>query len=416
MPEYRTFTYSERGYRKLLREAGYPDVEFFWADPGYNQPYELVNLSKESVRSHFRRQIADPTQAHKRGASTMLKKVVSRSGLFKLVVPEFVMITGKGRDSRVGNTLNDRLGGKFNAPEGLSLTTHSFGRKTIVLPQGSGCDYVLKVSPPNGTVSEAVSEEAKVLGLIASRLGACNLKGLAPDLILRTDIGKTHYVLESKAPGYSASSYIFSASFEERQVRVAECMRTVLKEVIALNQCLKGMENVPKLNREWTVSLSHPAEVSNRSKATEWVHHGDLTVENAYIDPDRNYQVTLIDWEHASSGAPAVYDVVTFLLSMLSAIDPSKGADALTFNDRLPEQFCEAFFVKGKWGMMMQRALNQAYTSFAIPSINWFDDFLNCITIRAHYHDSRNSGQTPVYKRLVELTGELRHSFMIAIQ
>ena len=43
--EYRTYTYSERGYLKLLTDAGFADVSCRWAEPGYNQPYNLIPLA-----------------------------------------------------------------------------------------------------------------------------------------------------------------------------------------------------------------------------------------------------------------------------------------------------------------------------------------------------------------------------------
>lgn len=41
---YRTYTYGKGGYRKLLKESGFVDPQFFMPVPGYNRPVELVSL------------------------------------------------------------------------------------------------------------------------------------------------------------------------------------------------------------------------------------------------------------------------------------------------------------------------------------------------------------------------------------
>lgn len=41
---YRTYTYGKEGYRKLLKESGFADSQFFMPVPGYNRPVEMVSL------------------------------------------------------------------------------------------------------------------------------------------------------------------------------------------------------------------------------------------------------------------------------------------------------------------------------------------------------------------------------------
>lgn len=39
--EYRSYTYTEGGYRRLLLDAGFAEMSSYWAYPGCNQPYHL---------------------------------------------------------------------------------------------------------------------------------------------------------------------------------------------------------------------------------------------------------------------------------------------------------------------------------------------------------------------------------------
>src|SRR5712691_7072055 len=59
---YRNYTYSERAYRKLLAESGFASADFYWADPGYDQPYALVPLQTALLREHLRPKLSDPSQ------------------------------------------------------------------------------------------------------------------------------------------------------------------------------------------------------------------------------------------------------------------------------------------------------------------------------------------------------------------
>jgi SAM-dependent methyltransferase len=47
---YRPYTYSHRGYRKLLRQAGFRDVEIFGVFPSYHNPREIISIREESPR------------------------------------------------------------------------------------------------------------------------------------------------------------------------------------------------------------------------------------------------------------------------------------------------------------------------------------------------------------------------------
>ena len=46
---YRTYTYTPRGYRKLLQEAGFPNVSVSWVLPGYNLPLEGARFENRAA-------------------------------------------------------------------------------------------------------------------------------------------------------------------------------------------------------------------------------------------------------------------------------------------------------------------------------------------------------------------------------
>ena len=71
---YRNYIYSYRGYRKLLRRAGFQDIRVFNALPSYNHPRYLVP-PEEPMFSYFVRNfpvIAPPSGAIKRAIHHVL--------------------------------------------------------------------------------------------------------------------------------------------------------------------------------------------------------------------------------------------------------------------------------------------------------------------------------------------------------
>ena len=87
--EYRTFTYSAQGYRKLLREAGFANVSCRWAEPGYNQPYHLTPLAKPQwIREQFLDLLDHPSPSPQKGWRRWLKRNLAFSSMLRLVLPE----------------------------------------------------------------------------------------------------------------------------------------------------------------------------------------------------------------------------------------------------------------------------------------------------------------------------------------
>ena len=156
--EYRTYTYSEPGYRKLLSEAGFEGMTSYWADPGYNQPYHLVPLATPAwVQQHSEELLAHPSAAPRRGWRRRLKRIARpfRAPL----VPEFVLVASKqpGHRTKLQTWVEERLAksGGTSADQAISprsvtwaLHTLPFKEKSIVRlgDAGTGADLAyLKV-------------------------------------------------------------------------------------------------------------------------------------------------------------------------------------------------------------------------------------------------------------------------------
>jgi SAM-dependent methyltransferase len=95
--EYRTYTYSELGYRRILGKSGLRELTFHAADPGYNQPLSLVPLDRNALAAHTLRKISEPTHGSRPRWPRLAKFYLSRLGFLRPFVPEFVIFARKRR-------------------------------------------------------------------------------------------------------------------------------------------------------------------------------------------------------------------------------------------------------------------------------------------------------------------------------
>lgn len=95
--EYRTYTYSEFGYRKILTKSGFRDLTFYYADPGYNKPLSLVPLQRHALTAHTLRNVSEPNAGSRSRLPRLIKLQLTRLGLMRPFVPEFVIIAARGK-------------------------------------------------------------------------------------------------------------------------------------------------------------------------------------------------------------------------------------------------------------------------------------------------------------------------------
>jgi SAM-dependent methyltransferase len=83
---YRPYTYSARGYRKLLAEAGFHQVEIFGVFPSYHDPKEIISLSSGSE------QFADNMWSACKPGSALAKRILVALDLLKYVSHNYIVL------------------------------------------------------------------------------------------------------------------------------------------------------------------------------------------------------------------------------------------------------------------------------------------------------------------------------------
>ena len=86
---YRPYLYSHLGYRKLLGESGYRDVEVLSALPSYNEPRSIISLHKHSI------EFVDSVWVTKNRISSWVKSIMIRLDLLKYFGHSYILFARK---------------------------------------------------------------------------------------------------------------------------------------------------------------------------------------------------------------------------------------------------------------------------------------------------------------------------------
>ena len=133
--QYRTYTYSEGGYRRLLSDAGFAEMSSYWADPGYNQPYYLVPLAiPDWVQQHSVELLDHPSSAPRRSWVRRLKRIATPFS--QRLVPDFVLLAAKqpGRSTKLQRWVEECLVESDKTRADLAISLRSIGVGTPYTP------------------------------------------------------------------------------------------------------------------------------------------------------------------------------------------------------------------------------------------------------------------------------------------
>lgn len=92
-PGYRTYTYTARGYSKLMRQAGFSEVEVLVAHPHYAHPRYIISRNNRLIWSMFRSNVHSKTSRQKLYALIFL--ALAKLGLAATLPPHFIIFARK---------------------------------------------------------------------------------------------------------------------------------------------------------------------------------------------------------------------------------------------------------------------------------------------------------------------------------
>ncbi len=427
--EYRTYTYSARGYRKLLAEAGYGESAVYWAAPSYNEPSQLVPLEARSlIREVSLGALEHPGRPRATSWRHKAKRMFACSPLFRWVLPDFVIVASKRPARR--NALEVHLdelcyrNSPVRPPEGRRMAFASFTRpfiqKSVLWPCGPrpACPpFIIKVNPrPHPAADQSVLADFTNLTRLDRRLREnTSVSFCVPKPIGSFTNGKSVYAVESSARGIKISNLIRKPGYTRNVERLKRDFSGILAGVVEMTQTLQGLENISPVDPAWYTPPEEIKQDAGLAEALEkmrylrkdaqplppfWVQHGDLSVENIFWDADGG-RIEVIDWGEIAAGLPPLYDVFMLIFSA-ALIDPSSETSSV----RAPlanwqVSFSDTFLSSQGIAPVIRELLHGVCRQLEVNSDLTPALLLEFLVIRTHYHRAR--GETEMERTFLHL-------------
>lgn len=425
--EYRTYTYSQRGYKKLLAEGGFDAADFYWADPGYNQPYALVPFKGGLVGEHFRRK-REGLQYRQRGWRRLAAKAANRAAAF--LAPDFVILAQKNKaetvapDCALGNL--EILEECRRAASSCSLYTGPFSHRSVIRvsdPSGTRPLLIVKISDGTPVGAMAIANEFSNLSLVSARLSNHGDASFAvPTPGRRSEVEKWVLASESVADG-KALAAIF-AGYPHRGLAILERRLSRCVDIATrLAKLMRGESSIQPLNEvDWQIpgglnddpALPSFVAAAHRRRRRDplWVQHGDYTIENIFFDSSSD-KFTLVDWEHTVRGVTPLYDVFSLLLSSLFLAARWESTHSKPIS--LQKCFSESLFGSGPWAEMFRRLLLQASSQLAIPTEEVWTDLLEFLVLRTNLFMRKSSEMEKEHRHFLVTAIRRREEFVLSV-
>jgi SAM-dependent methyltransferase len=393
---YRTYTYSERGYRRLFEDAEFVRNQSYWAEPSYNLPYRLAALTRESVVENLSELQTEAKVYTSPSLAGRVKQMLAKAGLFRQLVPEFVFILRKaGTEApRWDSVLPATIKG---IPQ-FRLTTQKFGTKTTIRAHTqSHPGVILKYSTPAPGSKERIaaeySELERMAASIASQQVPLNFEVSKP--LGTFTVGRQLLTVESNALGENISFLLYQLPAAER-LAFLEANLPRLVEAAAMVTKLSGHRPDRGSAASW-IEHAKPfvgAQLAARGDAIgdkydKWSGHGDFNLENLLLDQKTN-RLTVIDWEFVRSGLPPLYDVYTLFLAVVAAVEPSAAVLA-EMKDPILAHFYTAFFESNEWSALLGKCTERACAVLDIEESEAWEMFVDSLILRVGYLIERKS-------------------------
>ena len=432
--QYRTYTYSERGYRKLLAETGFASTSSYWADPGYNQPYRLIPLAMPAwVQQHSVDLLDHPSAAPRRSWRRRLKRMAVP--VSRWLVADFVFLASKrpGARNQLQAWIDERLresDGKSrdvtasDLPLTWALHTAAFKDKSIVrlgdASTGSDVAY-LKIFTGNQERRAYYEMEITNRTRVQESLSGSGTELVrVPQTYGTLQIGITGYHLEAASQGSQISAMVRKLGYFDNARRVERDFSQICDRIIELTSALQnvsGAQTIEPTYRDIPETLRRrpdlAAGITNRryfQKASPevtatWIQHGDLSVENTHLDRETGL-FEVFDWCDLAGGLPPLYDFFQFFYSTGYLSPQQETVRFASEEDRWIATFRAVFLSDSSFGRLTRRLIRHACQRLNVPARRVPALLLEFLIIRSNYYLPRSEVQHRVQLRLLELCVE----------
>jgi len=409
---YRTYTYSPRGYTKLLREAGFESVNHWWPLDGYNLPHVMYRLAdRADIREEALRQCNAANRINGYAFRRVLKqRLLDKTGLLFATVPDVVMLA-KSTEPRTAphdmsmietleRTVMASIDGRDGKPEPCHtsvLMGYKLRNKSIIkFRTPSRTVAVCKVANVHLPKAEAVEHSYRLLQRLQGLFDSAGppVNGSTPMPVTLVKHGALIGSVETPAAGVSLSHMSIDPDYSADRRRVTSHLETVAEWLVAAQPKLALLRSdfasggIPFAWR--TMAGESGGERFVFPDRASWVQHGDFFPANVLLD-ERSRRLCVIDWDSCNEGYPPLFDWFCFVTGLyythrrVGRLPKGETIDRLSFR--------QTFFEPSWFGERVVALTRQISGSLGIDRSRIMNYFADYLAVRHHqFDDDRDSG------------------------
>jgi SAM-dependent methyltransferase/DNA-directed RNA polymerase subunit RPC12/RpoP len=357
--EYRTYTYTLRGYRQLLLKAGFEKTAFYLPYPNYNSPLEIIPLATNTIFAacYFNRVTY---------RSHWLKRVVRwlalKTGLWRHLASHFLIMAPKQQVSVKSVPLQKSP--SLNIPEFIAsklqmrvdeilfyLRTHSrLNRHTLVVIDRHRAKSlaVARIANVNRDQFERLTEESVNLKWLQDiARNDENLKSSFPTFLAFDKIDNNLLLLQRYVAGTSLYSMLRPSRVISHGDRMLPLFERAMQWLINFHSLSR--DNCDRFHgKQNSLTVATPEQAaqfvplanglsdllkSNQSlRQTNFPQHGDFSPINIFMQANR---VGVIDWEDLKTGYPPLFDVFCLFTPLMRLDNADSMASCRALFDSL---------------------------------------------------------------------------------
>jgi len=364
MNGYRTYTYSPRGYFKLLREAGLPCAELWWPAQGYNLPHVMFRAAdRGQIEAHFLRARNFKNRVNGYAWRRALKDwMLVRTRLFNSMFPDVILMARSapsvvkvGADSpslpeAIQQVVLNPLASsqvKSNEKESHTsvLISHSFRNKAIIISVDASGEARAITKVANAKLPDAATVESAYQWLQRMHKESASpghpLQGSIPSPLAFLRVGSLIASVESVVQGRPFEDICMVPDYFHSRERVEHHLGLIVRWLGTVKPALESLRSEgsgDEIPASWW-NLS--AERSSTGKAQGLnrrgcMQHGDFFPDNIFLH-EETWRISVIDWDQCGDGYPFLFDWFCLVTGMyythtrISRLPKGQTVDDLSF-------------------------------------------------------------------------------------
>ena len=338
---YRTYIYSYRGLKKLLREAGYPKTEFYTPVPSYHEPRAVLPLENKNGVIYWVQTVFLPLRSTQALQATALR-MLARFNSLQTFAADFAVIAGSEQQSPLKAHLCSELRDHLNdstGPEQLHLVKADDqsrnGVSLFVFERNATLPtFRVKVLRDPADVA-TLDREFKNLTWLRQELKGTPLLASIPKPLARFDLDGFPFLVTTVVPGKPLARFlprnqsVFRGNAEARRslTKAADWLLAFQEatvgsevpfEIVSPERLIEALSNLSIDTAAHVALVKQVSHGVQDMRCPGTVAHGNLAVTNILLNGETTGTV---DWADLREKSQPLGDFFHLFLSAAAWID-----------------------------------------------------------------------------------------------